>query len=352
MPILLGRLTEGMVWMTWRICCPPLPCVDARMEPGDRTAGMAEVELRPEGEMETVVGAGRGGATSKGEDCTEAGAGGGGAEAAAATLDLLRERSTGSAWGCPQSLASSSSGGSVLMSASSTGGSRGPSASSADELMAGVAFPGPCKTPAGRERTGKLRHGAGEGRAGQEVLAASPQPAAAALPRGGRHGLRGVRDAESPRWGGAGAGRVGPANTTVWPSASRRREGGPTPAGPAPRTPLCRWPAPPRPAARAPPRPSGRGGGWAGPPRGGGAPRRPPLPRALTGPRRRGANPPPPPAGVKRARQRVTHRPGGAGGAPPRVRGAHPLRGQDHAPRRASPAEPSRSGPGRAEREV
>lgn len=160
MPILLGRLTEGMVWMTWRICCPLLPCVEARMEPGERTAGMAEVELRPEGGMDTVVGAGSGGATSMGEDWTEVGGGGGGAEAGA-TLDLLRERSTGSAWGWLQSLASSSSGGSVLMSASSTGGSRGPSASSADELMAGVAFPWPCKRPAVREEPGKLRHGAG-----------------------------------------------------------------------------------------------------------------------------------------------------------------------------------------------
>lgn len=35
-PTLLGILTEGMVWMTWRICWPPAPCV-AKMEPGERT---------------------------------------------------------------------------------------------------------------------------------------------------------------------------------------------------------------------------------------------------------------------------------------------------------------------------
>lgn len=35
-PTLLGMLTEGMVWMTCRICWPPAPCV-ARIEPGERT---------------------------------------------------------------------------------------------------------------------------------------------------------------------------------------------------------------------------------------------------------------------------------------------------------------------------
>lgn len=35
-PTLLGMLTEGIVWMTWRICWPPAPCV-AKIEPGERT---------------------------------------------------------------------------------------------------------------------------------------------------------------------------------------------------------------------------------------------------------------------------------------------------------------------------
>lgn len=40
-PTLLGMLTEGMVWMTCRICWPPAPWV-ARMEPGERTCGGRE----------------------------------------------------------------------------------------------------------------------------------------------------------------------------------------------------------------------------------------------------------------------------------------------------------------------
>lgn len=35
-PTLLGMVTEGIVWITWRICWPPAPCV-AKMDPGERT---------------------------------------------------------------------------------------------------------------------------------------------------------------------------------------------------------------------------------------------------------------------------------------------------------------------------
>lgn len=100
------------------------------MEPGESTAGMAEDEPSPVGDMETT-GAWMGGVASMGEDRTEEGRDKDCREA----LGLLRDRSTGSAWGWLQSLASSSSGGSVLMSLSSTGGSMELSSSSDEELI-------------------------------------------------------------------------------------------------------------------------------------------------------------------------------------------------------------------------
>lgn len=70
--------TEGMVWMTCRICCPPTPCAEARIEPGDaRTAGRVVLVL-----MAHVTGAGLIGVATIGSE----------------GRGLLSDRSTGSVW--------------------------------------------------------------------------------------------------------------------------------------------------------------------------------------------------------------------------------------------------------------
>lgn len=79
-----GTLTEGMVWMTCRICWPPImPVPDARMEPVDKTVAMV-VAVAPV-KLPWVI--------RLDERMVDVGC------LASEGRGLLRERSTGSVWG-------------------------------------------------------------------------------------------------------------------------------------------------------------------------------------------------------------------------------------------------------------